>query len=52
MKNFHTKAELAENLSSTLEDLKDTILNKLTFKQAKLLTFWLNDWNKKYRIIP
>lgn len=50
MKNFHTKAELAENLSSTLEDLEDTILNKLTFKQAKLLTFWLNDWNKKYLI--
>lgn len=48
MKDFQTKLELEKNLTIVLHELKDTILNKLTFKQSKLITFWLDDWNNKY----
>lgn len=48
IKNFHTPDELEENLKQVLVELKSTILDNLEFKQAKLLTYWLNDWNEKF----
>lgn len=46
--DFSTATELKVNLEQVLSELKDTILNELDFKQAKILTYWLNDWNEKF----
>lgn len=48
IKNFNTYQELEKNLDQVLAELKSTILKDLEFKQAKLLTYWLNDWNEKF----
>lgn len=50
IKNFSTNEELESNLSQIFEELKHTIIHNLNFKQAKLLTFWLNDWNQNFLI--
>lgn len=48
IKNFSTTKELEITLERVLKELKNTILCDLDFKQAKLLTYWLNDWNDKF----
>lgn len=48
LKNFSTKEELKMYSKEVLRELYDTINNELQFRQARLLTFWLNTWNEKY----
>lgn len=48
IKNFHTTQDLDKNLDQVLSEFKNTVLNDLDFKQAKILVYWLNDWNEKF----
>jgi len=48
IKELKTQQDLENSLTQVLNELKKTILNDLDFKQAKLLTYWLNDWNEKF----
>ena len=48
IKDICTEQQLKDTLDAVILELKDTILNHLDFKQAKLLTYWLNDWNHKF----
>ena len=50
IRDFTTEDELRDTLKLVLEELETTIVSHLDFKQAKILTFWLNDWNKKFLI--
>jgi len=45
IKEINTEQQLKDTLEVVLSELKDTILKQLDFKQAKILTYWLNDWN-------
>lgn len=46
--NLNSQEELKITLNQVLCELNDTITNELEFKQAKLLTYWLNDWNENF----
>lgn len=48
IKGLKTQQDLDSNLVQVLDELKCTILKDLDFKQAKILTYWLNDWNEKF----
>ena len=48
IKNFETEEELKSTLKSVLQELETTVVSELDFKQAKVLTYWLNDWNQKF----
>lgn len=46
--NLNSQEELKTTLNQVLRELNDTITTELEFKQAKLLTYWLNDWNERF----
>lgn len=48
IKNFNTEEELKSTLKLVLKEIETTIISDLNLKQAKLLTYWLNDWNEKF----
>lgn len=48
IKNFETKEELQSTIKEVLKELETTIVSELDFKQAKVLTYWLNDWNQMF----
>ena len=48
IRNINNEKELEANLTQVLEELKDTILNQLDYKQGKILLYWLNDWNEQF----
>jgi len=46
--SINDKLELEKIISKVLDELKFSILNNLDFKKAKILTYWINDWNEKF----
>lgn len=48
IRNLNSQEELQQTLNTVLSELNETITNHLNFKQAQLLTYWLNDWNNRF----
>lgn len=48
IRNLNSPEELKQTLNKVLSELNETITNDLNFKQAQLLTYWLNDWNEQF----
>lgn len=48
IKHLNTDEEIRQTLRQVLDELECNIVENLSAKQQKILTYWLNDWNENF----
>ncbi|MBI6006009.1 type II toxin-antitoxin system PemK/MazF family toxin [Clostridium perfringens] len=48
IKHLNTDEEIRQTLRQVLDELECNIVENLSTKQQKILTYWLNDWNENF----
>ncbi|EPB8249067.1 hypothetical protein ACRTFC_000719 [Clostridium perfringens] len=48
IKHLNTDEEIRQTLRQVLDELECNIVENLSAKQQKILTYWLNDWNERF----
>lgn len=48
IKHLNTDEEIRQILRQVLDELECNIVENLSTKQQKILTYWLNDWNENF----